>query len=111
MLTEVIRAFSSCKKTEPLPFTAHLKECCERLVMFREYESDQLLVQLVAIQHISLKISGVFSETHDYSGGGEVALRMFIKEMQGELDDFKRNLPFELQNHRVLTPIALPCRS
>lgn len=73
--------------------------------MFREYESDELLVQLVAIQHISLKLNGIFNETNDYTGSSGVSLRMFIKSMQGELDNFKRNLSFELQHHRKSSDI------
>jgi hypothetical protein len=69
--------------------------------MYQEYESDKLLVQLVAIQHISLKFSGIFNEINRPTGSSEVSLRAFIKSMQGELDDFKRNLPFELQHDRT----------
>ncbi|KAE9365265.1 hypothetical protein N431DRAFT_549513 [Stipitochalara longipes BDJ] len=91
--------YTSLKKTDPLPFTPHLKECCERLIRFQEYESDKLLVQLVAIQHISLKFSAIFNETGDYTGSSKISPRIFIKSMQGELDNFKRNLSFELQHH------------
>jgi hypothetical protein len=103
-LINTFRTSSSCKKTVPLPFTPHLKECCERLVMFREYESDKLLVQLVAIQHISLKIYSILNETNAYTGCSRVPLRMFMKSMQGELDNFKRNLPFDLQHDRMSSP-------
>jgi hypothetical protein len=76
--------------------------------MFREYESDILLVQFVDLQHISLKISGIYNETSEYSVGGGVSLRMFINSMQGELDSFRRNLPFELQHHRKSSTVDSP---
>jgi hypothetical protein len=104
-LTNAARIFSTCKKTEPLPFTPHLKECCERLVMFGEYESDKLLVQFVDIQRISLKISGIFNESSEYPGISGFSLRMFIKSIQGELDNFKRNLSFDLQHHGLLSSL------
>jgi hypothetical protein len=98
---KVARVFSTCEKTEPLKFAPHLEECCQRLATFREYESDKLLVQLVAIQRISLKISGLFNETNASFENSAMPLRVFIKSMQGELDDFKRNLPSELQQNRM----------
>lgn len=103
ILTKLARVFSTCKKTEPLKFTRHLEKCCQRLVAFREYESDKLLVQLVAIQRISLKISGLFNETNAFFENSGISLRVFIKSMQSELDNFKRNLPSELQQHRMLS--------
>ena len=75
--------------------------------MFREYESDKLLVQFVEIQRISLKISSIFNELNDYPGTSGLPLRMFMKSMQGELDNFKRNLPFELQHHRMLSSLDM----
>jgi len=69
--------------------------------MIQEYESDKLLVHLVAIQHISLKLSGMFNETNDYTGSSRVSLRTFIKSMQDELDNFNRTIPIELQHNRT----------
>jgi hypothetical protein len=102
ILTKVARVFSTYKRTEPLKFTSHLEECCQRLLMFREYESDKLLVQLVAIQQISLEISGFFNETNSFFGNSGMSIILFIKSMQGKLDDFERNLPSDFQQHRML---------
>jgi hypothetical protein len=103
ILTKLASVFFTCKKTEPLKFTPHLEECCQRLITFREYESDKLLVQLVAIQRISLQISGLFNEPNAFFENSGMSLRVFIKSMQGELDSFRRNLPSELQQHRMLS--------
>jgi hypothetical protein len=106
-LTRVMRTTTSCNRTEPLPFTPHLEECCDKLAVFREYESDRLLVQLVAIQRISLKISGVFNETDDYSGSSGVPLSTFIRSMQGELNKFKQSLSLDLQDGGLLAYINI----
>jgi len=99
------RITTTLKKGEPLPFTPHLKASCERLAVFREYESDRLLVQLVAIQHIAHSISCRLNGTFYSPASNEVPLKIFIESTQIELDTFKQNLPSDLQQNRKLSLI------
>ncbi len=80
-------------------WTPYLDECLRLLEEKREYPTDLLLVYLVRVQLISNKLA--CAPWNDTFGDAMTKFppEFYLKALQSQLDDLKRNIPPELQTN------------
>lgn len=83
----IMAMLSSCFKTvDPMPFTEHLQQCCDRLLADAEYSSDTMAVGLVQLQRITERYVGF---SHKKSS---LSMRSFVKCFEDDFALFRRSL-------------------
>lgn len=83
---------------QPLELTPYIIECSEALGIIKEYESDNLLMQLVRLQRIAMKVPRNFDDVNTPLAQFQRTMR--INVLQEELNSFKNSLPRNLQQNR-----------
>ncbi|KAK0115833.1 hypothetical protein ONS95_012884 [Cadophora gregata] len=85
-------------KGNPLLWTAHSEDCLRTLEHEKEYDSDALLVQLVKLRLLYTRISDGFGT----DGVLTAPVAFYLKSFEGQLQNFKNNIPPELSNNETL---------
>ena len=89
------------QKSPGLAWTPHLDECLRILSAEKECPNDEVLVQMVRSQLVVERASQVPRGDIEDSG-----IPFFIKALMTQLDDFKRQIPPEVQNNRRTQPLS-----
>lgn len=87
----------------PARYTRYLDQCLQELEGAAEYETDQLAVQLVRIQHLTEKIFHFHTGdqlVNELPGIPKVAAAEYLDAFRAELDRLRNDLPLNLKTNR-----------
>jgi hypothetical protein len=80
----------------------YLEECCNSLSRANEYQYDKYISHIIRLQFIAEKIDS-FTAKHgielEHPGSGS---ELYITNLKSELERFYHQLPFDLNESRVL---------
>lgn len=93
---------TALRKGSPLRWTAYSAECLRIIETEKEYETDELLIQLVKLRLICGRVrdfpwSSVVADTTT-----KAPAMFYLKSLEAELQDFKSNIPNSLSNNKAL---------
>ncbi|KEF50906.1 uncharacterized protein A1O9_13044 [Exophiala aquamarina CBS 119918] len=91
------------KQLGPARYTRYLDQCLQELESAAEYETDQLTVQLVRIQHLTEKIFDFHTGdqlVNELPGIPKAAAGEYLDAFQAELDRLRNELPLHLKTNR-----------
>ncbi|KAI4595161.1 hypothetical protein KJ359_007136 [Pestalotiopsis sp. 9143b] len=96
--------WSFLRRAEPLEYTDHIDKLCKDLKQAPEYSSDQLLVEIVDLQRITLQ-AGFMSSKSTYLNRHETLntpLAMLIASQHKEMDRLVANIPQNIQYNHII---------
>lgn len=93
---------TSFKRLDPLWYSPHMEECCQVLAAEKEYPSDERLVYMVRIQHLTQRIVQTLSNESSSNNMGKAPITMCVKSFQLELKDINDGLPERLKNDTIM---------
>lgn len=100
-VTDKARVSSYFQRVDALRWNSHLDECLTVLAENKEHPSDALLVQLVKLQIIVERVGQ--APWHDEHGNAAGLARapptFYLKALQAQLQDFKSQIPTEIQKN------------
>jgi hypothetical protein len=91
----------------PARYTKYLDQCLKELEDAAEYETDQLAVQLVRVQHLTEKIFHFHSRDQmvdELPGIQEASAAVRLEAFQMELDRLQNALPTNLKSDCEMIP-------
>ena len=91
------------KQLGPAKYTRYLDQCVTELESAAEYETDQLAVQLVRVQHLTEKIFYFHTGdqlVNELPGIPKATAAVYLEGFQAELDRLRNELPPNLQTNR-----------
>lgn len=89
-------------RMDPLRWTPHLAECLDTLAQSPETENDAVLVHLTRIRLVAEKIAQCSSLSHAADAIPRAPLSFHIGAIQSELEEFKRQLPLDLTDNKIV---------
>jgi hypothetical protein len=97
------------KQLGPARYTRYLDQCLQELESAAEYETDQLAVQLVRVQHLTEKIFYFHTGdqlVNDMPGIPKATATVYLDAFQAELDKLRNELPPNLKTNRETIPLG-----
>lgn len=84
-------------------YTKYLEQCLKELESAAEYETDQLAVELIRVQHLTEKIFHFHTEdqlVNELPGVPKTTAATYLEAFQTELDRLQNELPPSLKTNR-----------
>ncbi|KFA81258.1 hypothetical protein S40288_09989 [Stachybotrys chartarum IBT 40288] len=94
------------KQLGPTRYTKYLDQCVKELESAAEYETDQLAVHLVRIQHLTERIYHFHTRDQlvdDMQGFSKPSTAEYLQAFQAELEGLRDSLPLSLKSNDLLT--------
>ncbi|CAK7207558.1 hypothetical protein SEUCBS139899_010368 [Sporothrix eucalyptigena] len=98
-------AASVVKQLGPTRYTKYIAQCLLELEQAAEYKTDQLVVELVRVQHLTETIAHFHTRDQlldDLPGLPRLSTNVYLEALQAELDRQRTALPVELQMNPLL---------
>ncbi|KAF2088723.1 hypothetical protein K490DRAFT_38093 [Saccharata proteae CBS 121410] len=90
------------QKLNTFPYSPSIEISCTSLSANFEYPTDKHLVHIVRLQHLLENIEEIASGSHDNMGSSNSMTELSLVGFKSELDSFKKNLPFAMNESHML---------
>lgn len=87
---------SSFRRLDTMPWSDHIDECCQVLADSMERPSDAYAVALIRLDHVVDRYRNIEAGQQKLS----MPLQTYVRLFSADLESFKKNLPFRLQNDK-----------
>ncbi|KAL3425507.1 tRNA processing endoribonuclease [Phlyctema vagabunda] len=91
------------KHMDAIRFSKYTEDCCQSVEEHAQYPSDQILVQLIRLQHIAEQVQDALPhDVTDISPSSAAPVALCIKILQTKLHKLQGLLPIHLQHNAFL---------